>query len=331
MVYSIYSNLLSTILTGRRLQMKLVVTIPSYNEERSLGSVIQEIPKTVQGIDGVEILVMNDGSTDRTVEAAKNAGADRVISHKRNMGLAKTFRDGLNEALSMGADIIVNIDADFQYNATEIPKLIRPILDGKADIVIGDRQIDTLDHMPRGNLWGNKIATWVTRRTTGLPIHDAQTGFRAFSREAALRMNLSGDYTYVQETLIQAANKNLTIVQVPVEFRKREGKSRLISSLFRYARSAGITIFRSFGAYHPFTIFSMIGIGIILLGTFVGSGVLLHYLKTGMVTPYLPSAVLTTVLILVGLQTFVFGLLADMLKTQRMLSEEILYQLKRRP
>lgn len=311
--------------------MKLVVTIPSYNEEASLGSVIREIPEAISGIDPVEVLVVDDGSTDLTVAVAQQAGADRVISHKRNMGLAKTFRDGLNEALSMGADIIVNIDADFQYNAGEIPKLIAPLLAGEADIVIGDRQIDALDHMPRGNLWGNKIATWVTRRTTGLPIRDAQTGFRAFSREAALQMNLSGDYTYVQETLIQAANKDLTIVQVPVEFRKRVGESRLISSLSRYARSAGITIFRSFGAYHPFTVFSLLGIGILLLGVAVGSGVLVHYLRTGMVTPHFPSAVLTTVLILVGLQTLIFGLLADMLRTQRLLSEEVLYHLKKRP
>lgn len=311
--------------------MKLVVTIPSYNEEASLGSVIREIPEAIPGVDQVEVLVVDDGSTDLTVDVAQQAGADRVISHKRNMGLAKTFRDGLNEALSMGADIIVNIDADFQYNAGEIPKLIAPLLAGEADIVIGDRQIDALDHMPRGNLWGNKIATWVTRRTTGLPIRDAQTGFRAFSREAALQMNLSGDYTYVQETLIQAANKDLTIVQVPVEFRKRTGESRLISSLSRYARSAGITIFRSFGAYHPFTVFSLLGIGILLLGFAVGSGVLVHYLRTGMVTPHFPSAVLTTVLILVGLQTLIFGLLADMLRTQRLLSEEVLYHLKKRP
>jgi len=309
--------------------MKLIVTIPSYNEEQSIASVITEIPRTIPGIDQVLILIINDGSTDHTVEMATHAGADKILSHKQNMGLAKTFRDGLNAALEMGADIIVNTDADLQYNGTEIPKLIAPIIEGKADIVLGDRQIDNLDHMPRGNLWGNKIATQVTRWATGLPINDAQTGFRAFSRETALRMNLTGDYTYTQETIIQAANKNLIIEQVPVEFRRRNGESRLISSIFRYARSAGVTIYRSFGAYHPFVIFSSIGFGCILLGLIFGFKVIIHFLTTGMVTPYLPSALLTTVLIIVGCLSVLFGLLADMIRTQQILSEEMLYRLKK--
>jgi glycosyltransferase involved in cell wall biosynthesis len=309
--------------------MKLVVTIPSYNEEHSLAPVMAEIPRNIPGIDQVQILVVNDGSTDHTADIATQAGADEILSHKHNMGLAQTFRDGLNEALNMGADIIVNTDADFQYNGTEIPKLIAPILEGKADIVLGDRQVDHLDHMPRGNLWGNKLATHVTRWATGLPIRDAQTGFRAFSREAALRMNLTGDYTYTQETIIQAANKNLIIEQIPVEFRRREGKSRLISSVFRYAQSAGVTIFRSFGAYHPFIIFAGIGTLCILLGLILGFKVIIHFLTTGMVTPYLPSALLTTVLIIVGCLAILFGILADMIRTQRMLSEEILYRLKK--
>jgi glycosyltransferase involved in cell wall biosynthesis len=309
--------------------MKLVITIPSYNEEKSLASVITEIPRTILGVDQIQILVINDGSTDHTAETAKQAGADKVLSHKHNMGLAQTFRDGLNEALDMGADIIVSTDADFQYNGTEIPYLITPIIEGKADIVLGDRQIDRLDHMPFGNLWGNKLATCVTRWVTGLPIKDAQTGFRAFSRDAALRMNLTGDYTYTQETIIQASNKNLKIEQIPVEFRRREGKSRLISSIFRYARSAGITIFRSFGAYHPFVIFSGIGVICILLGLAFGLKVIIHFLTTGMVSPYLPSALLTTVLIIIGGLAILFGLLADMIRTQRMLAEEILYRLKK--
>ena len=309
--------------------MKLVVIIPAFNEENTLWKVIEEIPRTILGIDEVEILIINDGSTDRTLDIAIQAGADKILSHKRNMGLAKTFRDGLDTALEMGADIIVNTDADFQYNGNEIPKLVEPIINGRADIVIGDRQIDLLDHMPRGNVWGNKLATRVTRWATGLPINDAQTGFRAFSRESALRMNLTGDFTYTQETLIQAANKHLKIEQIPVEFRRREGNSRLISSIFRYARSAGITIFRSFGAYHPFVVFSSIGVLCILLGLVFGFKVIIHFLITGMVTPYLPSALLTTVLIIVGCLAILFGLLADMIRTQRMLSEEILYRLKK--
>ena len=309
--------------------MRLIVTIPAYNEENSLGSVIGEIPNKIEGIDEILILVIDDGSTDRTADIAIQAGANRILTHKHNMGLAKTFRDGLNCALEMGADIIVNTDADFQYNGTQIPKLVAPILEGRADIVLGDRQINQLDHMPRGNVWGNKIATQVIRWTTRLPIKDAQTGVRAFSREAALRMSLTGDYTYTQETIIQAANKNLRIEQIPVEFRRREGKSRLISSIFRYARSAGVTVFRSFSAYHPFIIFSGIGLACIVLGLIIGFRVIIHFILTGMVTPYLPSALLTTVLIIVGCLAILFGLLADMIRTQRILSEEILYRLKK--
>ncbi len=309
--------------------MRLIVTIPAFNEETSIGAVIKEIPQKIDGIDEILILVIDDGSTDHTSDVAIQSGANRMLSHTHNMGLAQTFRDGLNCALEMGADIIVNTDADFQYNGTEIPKLIAPIVEGRADIVLGDRQIDKLDHMPRGNLWGNKLATRVVRLATRLPINDAQTGFRAFSREAALRMNLTGDYTYTQETIIQAANKNLRIEQIPVEFRRREGKSRLISSIFRYAQSAGVTIFRSFSAYHPFIIFSGIGIICIVLGLIIGFRVIIHFFLTGMVTPYLPSALLTTVLIIVGCLAILFGLLADMIKTQRMLAEEILYRLKK--
>ena len=309
--------------------MNLIITIPAYNEEDSIGKVIKEIPRSIPGIENIRILVINDGSTDRTEEVAKKSGADKILHHKQNMGLAQTFRDGLNEALEMGADIIVNTDADYQYNGREIPKLIEPIIQGRAEIVLGDRQVDKLDHMPRGNLWGNKFATRVIQWTTHLPIKDAQTGFRAFSREAALRMNLTGDYTYTQETIIQAANKDLKIEQIPVEFRRREGESRLISNIFRYARSAGITIFRSFSAYHPFVIFSAIGFICILLGLIIGFRVIIHFLLTGMVTPYLPSALLTTVLVIIGSLAILFGLLADMIRTQRMLAEEILFRLKK--
>jgi len=309
--------------------MKLIVTIPAYNEEKTIGRVIQEIPRKIDGIDKVEVLVINDGSIDKTAEVARKAGADYIITHKKNLGLAKAFKNGIETALALGADIIVNIDADGQYNAKEIPKLIKPILEGKADIVIGDRQIDKLNHMPRSKKIGNKIASWVTRRLSGLPIKDAQSGFRAFSREAALRMNLLGDYTYVQETIIQAANKNLKVIEVPVEFRRREGKSRLIPNIWSYAKRAGITILRTYRDYHPLKVFLSIGLALLLVGLIFAVRVLIHYFRTGMVKPYIPSAVLSVMLITVGVITVIFGLLADMIKMQRLLLEEILYRLKK--
>jgi len=230
--------------------MKLVTTIPAYNEQDALAGVIAEIPRQIAGIEVVQVLVVDDGSSDSTVEIAKKAGADKVLSHERNEGLGVAFRDGLEAALEMGADIIVNIDADGQYDATEIPKLIGPILDNKADVVLGWRDVDTLGFMPRGKKIGNRVATWFTRTLSGLPIKDAQTGFRAFSKEAALRLELAATYTYVQETLIQAKYHGLRIAQVPVNFREREGESRLIRSVYSYALRAGPAMFSAYWHYH---------------------------------------------------------------------------------
>jgi len=309
--------------------MKLLIMIPAYNEEKTIGKVIEEIPRKIEGIDSVEVLVIDDGSTDRTAEFAKKAGADYILIHKKNLGLARTFKDGLDFSLALKADIIVNIDADAQYNAREIPKLIKPILNGEADMVLGDRCIEKLDHMPKSKKIGNKIASWVTRKLSGLPIRDAQTGFRAFSREAALKLNILGEYTYTQETIIQAAKKGLKIVEIPVEFRRREGKSRLISSIWKYAKNAGITMLRTYRDYHPFKVFVTIGALIFIAGALVALRVLLHYFATGAVTPHLPSAVLSVMLIIIGSLTIIFGLLADMLRTHRELIEDALVRIKR--
>jgi glycosyltransferase involved in cell wall biosynthesis len=310
-------------------EMKLVVTIPAYNEEETIGRVIAEIPKQVKGVDRVEVLVIDDGSIDGTVEQARRAGADRIVSHKANQGLGVAFKTGLDSALEMGADIIVNIDADGQHNATEIPKLIRPILENKADMVLGWRDLTNQSFMPRGKKIGNKLATWVIRKLTGLPIKDAQTGFRAFSAEAALRLNLSGKYTYVQETLIQAGYKGLKIEQVPIEFRERRGESRLISSLASYALKSGGLILRTYRDYRPLRLFTFVGSFLILIGLAFGIRVVIHFARTGMVSPYIPSSIAATLLIITGLLAVIFGLFADMFKSQRLLEEEILYRLKK--
>ena len=311
--------------------MKIIITIPAYNEEETIAGVIKEIPRDITLVDTVEIIVIDDGSIDNTLSEAKGgAGVDKIISFKRNRGLAQAFRKGLETALKRGADIIVNIDADGQYNGKEIPKLIAPILNESADIVLGERQIDTLEHMPMGKKLGNKMATWVTRRVTGLPIKDAQTGFRAFSKEAALRINVMSDYTYVQETIIQAVNKGLTIVEVPVQFRKRKGgESRLISNIFSYARKAGSTILITYLHYKPLRTFLFIGSLIFLSGFAVGLRVLIHYLRTGFVTPYIPSAILTAVLLIIGFLVIILGLIADIVGTNRKIMEEVLYRLRK--
>jgi glycosyltransferase involved in cell wall biosynthesis len=309
--------------------VKLVVTIPAYNEENTIASVIEEIPRYILGIDSIEVLVIDDGSNDNTVVEAVRCGVDKIVMHKTNGGLGVAFRDGLNLALEINADIIVNIDADGQYNASQIPTLIKPILDGEADIVLGWRDVDKLYFMPKGKKLGNKLATWVTRRLSGLSIKDAQTGFRAFSREAALKMNLFGKYTYVQETIIQASHKDLQIAQVPIEFRAREGKSRLIQSVGAYAARAGRIIFSTYRDYYPLKFFSSTGVIFIIFGLVFGIRVLSHFSQTGMVAPYLPSAILASLLIIIGLGTISMGVFAHMLNSQRRLNEEILYRLKR--
>ncbi|ADE35632.1 glycosyltransferase family 2 protein [Methanohalophilus mahii] len=307
--------------------MKLVVMIPAYNEEDSIASVIKEIPRDC--CDEVEVLVVSDGSTDNTAEEAKKAGADRIVISKKNRGLAPTFKIGLQTALEMGADIIVNTDGDGQYNGNEIPKLIQPVLDNKADLVLGSRTKGEIEYMPLHKKIGNRMATFITRHVSGLPVSDGQSGFRAFSRDCALRLNVMADYTYVQETLIQASYYDMAYTEVPIEFRKREGSSRLISNIFNYARRAGTTIARGYRDFHPLKTFSAIA-GIFLLAGFVTGGrVLVNYFNTGAVGPYLPSAILTVLLFVIAILVFIVALVADMLKTHRKIQDEMLYRLKK--
>jgi glycosyltransferase involved in cell wall biosynthesis len=301
--------------------------IPAYNEEQTIGAVIKTIPRDCCGT--VEVLVIDDGSSDKTVEAAKEAGADKIVSFSHNKGLAAAFKYGLEIAVKMKADIIVNIDADGQYDALEIPKLIKPILSGHVDVVLGSRFKGHIEYMPRQKRIANKIATFVTRHASGLAISDAQTGFRAFTKEAALRLNILSDYTYVQETLIQLAQLGMKVEEVPVEFRQRSDSSRLISSVFGYAKRASGTIIRTYRDYQPLKTFIYIGGFIMLLGFILGLRVLINFFATGMVEPYLPSAILTILLLITGFQTIVVGILADMFKSHRKIQDEIMYRIKK--
>jgi glycosyltransferase involved in cell wall biosynthesis len=308
--------------------MRLIVMIPAYNEADTIGNVIKSIPRKIDGVQDVKVLVIEDGSTDKTVEVAKDAGADIIVSQRQRMGLGRAFDRGLVVALERGADVIVNIDADGQYDPREIPKLIQPILNGEADIVLGNRQIDKLTHMSFSRKIGNKIATFVTNKLSGLNISDAQTGFRAFSRRAALMLNVLSDYTYTQETLIQAAYKKLRIVEVPIEFRERKGKSRLISSLLSYAMRAGLTILLTYLNYKPLKTFSIIGLVTFTMGLLLGFRVLVHFYKTGTISPYIPTTIIAAMLIIAGFQAIQIGLFAYMVKSNRELIEKVLYKIK---
>ena len=215
--------------------MKLVVTIPAFNEEETLGMVIKEIPQSVVGFDSLEILVIDDGSTDKTTEIALKSGATRVISHTSNKGLATAFRTGLKTALNMDADVIVNIDADGQYDAMQISNLVKPILTNKADMVLGSRFAGYIEEMPYQKRIGNILATYLTRVLSGYSTTDAQTGFRALKKDLAGFLKITSKKTYVQETIIRAAKAGYRIVEVPITFRKRVGESRLIKNIWGYA------------------------------------------------------------------------------------------------
>ena len=311
--------------------MKVIITIPAYNEEETIAAVIKEIPRSIPGgiVKSVMVVVIDDASTDNTIKEAKNAGADNIVGFKQNKGLASAFREGIDTALSMGADIVVNIDADGQYDGGEIPGLIEPIIKNEADMVLGSRFKGSIEEMPRKKRIGNIIATKVTSFVSGVRISDAQTGFRAFSREAALRLSVLSYYTYVQETIIQAADLGLKIVEVPCHFRKRKsGDSRLISTVSTYAKNAVSTIVRTYLRYRPLKVFLYLGGSIFSFGILAGLRVVINFLQYGSIS-YYPTMILATILILIGFQIIILGLLADLVDNNRRFAEEILYRMKK--
>ncbi len=300
--------------------------IPAYNEELTIARVIKEIKETSKNY---KIFVIDDGSQDNTSDVAKKAGAHYIIKNKKNLGLAQSFKRGLEECLKLGADIIVNTDADGQYNAHEIPRLIQPILDGNADVVLTDRKILNLNHMPFRKKYGNLISTLVTRFVSGYPVKDAQSGFRAFLREAALKLNILSDYTYVQETIIQAVDKRLKIVQVPCEFREREGKSRLLSKgVFSYAKRAGLTIVRSYVRYKPLRALLTISLLPLILGFLLGLRYL-YFFSLGD-KGHLQSLILAAILLIIGVQIIILSFVADTIGANRKIQEELLYLQKKK-
>jgi len=310
--------------------MKLIVIIPAFNEEKTIGKVIREIPRQINGIDEVKVLVINDGSTDHTAKIARESNADYVVSNFQNRGLAYSFQIGLNTALKLGADIIVNTDADFQYNQTEISKLIQPILQRRAGMVIGNRQIRKLNHMSFVKKYGNILGSWVLRKILGNSVTDASSGFRAFSRECALRLNILSNHTYTHETIIQCTIQKIRITEIPIEFKKRNtGKSKLIRSVFGHIKKSFGTIIRVYLTYKPLKTFSELGIFIFVIGTFFYARYLCFYfLQQG--GGHIQSLLLGITLVIVGVLIVVLGFIADLISTNRKFHEEILYKLKKK-
>jgi glycosyltransferase involved in cell wall biosynthesis len=312
--------------------MKVIIQIPCYNEEATLGLTVSELPRRLAGVDRVEWLIVNDGSRDRTIEVAKACGVDHIVNFQHNQGLAKAFMAGIEACLQAGADIIVNTDADNQYCAEDIPKLIQPILDGRAEIVVGARPIQDIKHFSPVKKFLQKLGSWAVRVASKTNIPDAPSGFRAISREAALRLNVFNEYTYTLETIIQAGQKGMAITYVPIKTNDYLRPSRLVKSIPVYVQRSLITIIRIFMTYRPLQFFMMLGSVPFSLGFLLCLRWLLLFLEIfgdNPAKPRVPSLILAAILILIGVQLWIFGLVADLMSVNRKLLEDIQLRLRR--
>ncbi|KAI9130993.1 glycosyltransferase family 2 protein [Acaryochloris sp. CCMEE 5410] len=306
---------------------KLIIQIPCFNEEETLGITLNELPKELPGVDCVEWLIINDGSIDNTVEVARAHGVHHVVDLEHNQGLAKAFMAGIEACLKAGADIIVNTDADNQYCADDIPKLITPILAGQAEVVVGARPIQKIKHFSPAKKFLQKLGSWVVRIASGTNISDAPSGFRAFSRNAALRMNVFNEYTYTLETIIQAGQHGMVITSVPIRTNDYLRPSRLVKSIASYIQRSILTILRIFMAYRPLKFFTFLGSIPSVFGLLLWLRWLILYFQDP-TRARAPSLIISAVLILIGFQLYMFGLLADLLTVNRKLLEDI--QLRQR-
>lgn len=307
---------------------KLIIQIPCYNEEATLGVALAELPREIPGIDVVEWLVINDGSIDQTVEVAKACGVDHIVSFEHNQGLAKAFMAGLEACLKAGADIIVNTDADNQYCADDIPKLVDPILRGEAEMVIGARPISSIEHFSPIKKALQKLGSWVVRLVSNTDIPDAPSGFRAMSRDAAMRLNVFNEYTYTLETIIQAGQRGMAIMSVPIRTNGFLRPSRLVKSITSYVQRSIFTILLIFMTYRPLRFFGVLGSIPMSVGMFLWVRWLILFLQDPN-RVRAPSLIFAAIAILMGFQLWILGLLADLLSVNRKLLEDIQLRLRR--
>lgn len=307
--------------------MKLIIQIPCYNEAETLEVALNDLPKQIDGIDEIEYLIINDGSKDNTVEVAKKWGVHYVVNFKRNKGLAKGFMAGLDACLRNGADIIVNTDADNQYCGADIEKLVRPILDGRTDIVIGERPIDQTEHFSPLKKKLQHFGSWVVRKASNSDIPDALSGFRAYSREAAVRLNVTNEYTYTLETIVQAGREKIAMESVPIRTNAELRPSRLFSSMMGYVKKSMVTIIRAFMMYKPLKFFTIVGMVPFLIGIAIGIRYLV-FLFMGDAGGHVQSLILASILIMMGFMTIIIGLQADIIAANRKLLEDIQYHVK---
>ncbi len=308
--------------------MKLIIQIPCYNEAETLEIALNDLPKKIEGIDTIEYLIINDGSKDETVEVARKWGVHYIVNFKRNKGLAHGFMAGIDACLRNGADIIVNTDADNQYVADDIEKIVRPIMEGKTDIVIGERPIDQTEHFSPIKKKLQHFGSWVVRKASNSDIPDAPSGFRAFSRDAAMRLNVTNEYTYTLETIVQAGRNKIAQTSVPIRTNGELRPSRLFNSMMGYVKKSMVTILRAYLMYSPLKTFTLISIIPMLIGLGIDVRFLVYFLS-GEGGGHIQSLVLGSTLLMVGFMTLMIGLLADLMAKNRKLLEDIQYHVRK--
>jgi glycosyltransferase involved in cell wall biosynthesis len=306
--------------------MKLIIQIPCYNEAESIAHTVSLLPRQIEGLDQIEYLVVDDGSTDATVEAARSAGVHHIV-RMHHAGLAAAFVTGLDACLRLGADVIVNTDADNQYDAQEIPRLVQPILSGQAELVVGDRGVRTLKSFSPLKRRLQTIGSRVMSKVAGLEITDATSGFRALTREVALRTMVLSEYSYTLETLIQAGQQRTRVAFIPVRTNPPRRPSRLMRGIGDYLKNSSITILRSYAMYRPLRVFTAVGILLLGFGFALGVRFLIYFLQ-GTGGGHVQSLILAAVLTIVGFLTVMIGLVADLIAFNRKILEEILYRVR---
>ncbi|MFV0317472.1 MAG: glycosyltransferase family 2 protein [Microthrixaceae bacterium] len=309
--------------------MKLIIQIPCYNEQETLPGTLADLPRDIEGFDSVEWLVIDDGSGDRTVDVARQHGVDHIVSVPENRGLANAFTTGLDAGLRLGADVIVNTDADNQYQGSSIPDLVAPVVAGDADMVVGERPIEAVDDFSQLKKRLQRLGSWVVRKFSSTDVRDAASGFRAFDREAAMRLQVFGKYSYTMETIVQAGWEGLRIASVPIRVNPATRESRLVKSIPRYIWRSGSTIVRSFALYKPFRFFFLCG----LLPMLIGAVLVARYgyirLFTDDVASRVPSLIAAAVFLFLAMQVWVVGFLADLLSANRRVIASIRYEQRR--
>jgi glycosyltransferase involved in cell wall biosynthesis len=306
---------------------KLIIQIPCFNEEAHLAETLAALPPAVAGFDTIETLIIDDGSTDGTADVARRAGATYLLRFPVNLGLARAFSAGLDAALKLGADVIVNTDADNQYRGSDIARLVAPILAGQAEMVIGDRAPHRLARFGPGKRFLQRLGSWVVRQLSGTTVPDAASGFRAFSRRAALRLNVFTEFTYTLETIIQAGKKHIPVAHVPIHTNPEQRPSRLFGRVTVYVRRSVATLVRIYALYEPLKVFWRLGATCLAIGSIIGVRFLVYYLRQGG-AGHVQSLILAAVLLIVGFQTLLIGLVADLIGSSRSLQEDALVRLR---